>query len=49
MVCTKLNSWSKPFEFISIEWRAIIRHHNGGYAFSCEEFTEMVDGIEMMC
>ena len=40
---------SKPFEIVSIEWRAIVGHHNGGSAFSCEEFFEMVDGLEMMC
>ena len=49
VVCTKLNSWCKPSKFFSIEWRVIVGHHNGGYTFSCEKFTEMVDGLEMMC
>ena len=28
---------------------AIVRHDNSGYAFSCKEFPQVSNGLEMMC
>ena len=33
----------------SIEGRSIVGHDDSGYAFSCKEFPQVSDGLEMMC
>ena len=36
-------------KLLAIEWRSIVRHDNGRYAFSCKEFPQVGNGLEMMC
>ena len=36
-------------KLLAIEWRSVVRHDNSGYAFSCKEFPQVSDGLEMMC
>ena len=36
-------------KFLSIERRSVVRHDNSGYAFSCKEFPQVSNGLEMMC
>ena len=36
-------------KFFSIDGRSIVRHDNSRYAFSCKEFPQVGDGLEMMC
>ena len=36
-------------QFFSIERRSVVRHDDNGYAFSCKEFPQVSDGLEMMC
>ena len=36
-------------KLLTIEWGSIVRHDNGGYAFSCKGFPQVSNGLEMMC
>ena len=36
-------------KFFSVERRSIVRHDDSRYAFSCKEFPQVSDGLEMMC
>ena len=40
---------SKLLKLLAIEWRSIVRHDNGGYTFSCKEFHQVSNDLEMMC
>ena len=45
----KVKFTGKLPEFLTIEWGSIVRHDNGRYAFSCKEFPQVSNGLEMMC
>ena len=49
MVCMKLNSQANLLNSSPLNGGPLSDITMVGYALSCEELSEMVDGLEMMC
>ena len=47
-MCIEVKFMGKLPEFLAIEWGSVVKHDNGGYTFSCKEFPQVSNGLEMM-